>query len=276
MPKVVLNADDLGLAENINLGISQAYLNGFLKSVSMVSCGESINQALNLLPLTDLDVGIHLTITQEIPLTHPKFIPSIVANNGKFFSMQEFLMRYLNRKVNFDHVYIEWKNQVEFLLKNGLTIIHMDSHQHLHILPGIIEITQRIKEEYDIKFCRYEPLEPFSNFLKMPKKLPYILTKIIAIINRKARKSNKMHGFVGICFSGGRLRLKHIKEVFSKLKDVPFVELNFHPGLNNSDGAIKYASWKYDWENDLSLLCNIRLVQELKNLGFEPVGFKDL
>jgi len=276
MPKVVLNADDLGLAESINLGIIQAHLKGLLKSVSVVACGGSVHHAFDLLRSTELDVGIHLTITQEKPLADPKLIPSIVDKNGNFFSMKEFLLRYLSGKIKLAHVYIEWKNQVEFLIKNGFGLIHMDGHQHLHILPGILKITKRIKSEYNFKFCRYERLEIISLFLTMPKKLPYFLTKLTSKINLGVKNLGSMHGFIGICFSGGRMQIELIGALFSKLKGIPFVELNFHPGFNNGDGSKKYSSWGYDWENDLRLLCDPKLYEKLDALDFEPAGFSDL
>lgn len=277
MPKVVINADDFGLSENINLGIIEAAKKGTLKSVSVVTCGRFFSKHIEILKDLGLDLGVHLTITQEYPLTEPEKIYSIVNSSGKFFNMTEFICKYLCGKIDFNHIYLEWLNQIHNLLKHDITPIHMDGHQHLHILPGIIQIAKRLKLAYHIDYMRYEPLEPISLLHHIPRKLPFILTKVLCRALTKFKSYDpRDFGFLGIGFSGGMLDINTLKIILSKLNPPDFLELNLHPGLNKGEGIEPYLHWRYNWERDLKLLCDGTLEKLLLDHGYCISSFRDL
>lgn len=277
MPKIIINADDFGLSENINLGIIEAAKKGKLKSVSVVTCGRFFSKYIKILKDLELDLGVHLTITQESPLTEPKKIHSIVNSSGKFFDMHEFIWRYFCGKIDFGHIYLEWINQIQNLIRHDIIPIHMDGHQHLHILPGIIKIAKRLKSEYNIEYMRYEPLEPISLIPYIPRKLPFILTKVLCRALTRFRSSDsKDFGFLGIGFSGGLLKLDTLERIFRKLNPPDFLELNLHPGLNRGEGIEAYLDWRYDWERDLRLLCDGTLEKLLLDHGYQISSFKEL
>lgn len=277
MPKVVINADDFGLSENINLGIIEAAKKGTLRSVSVVTCGRFFSNHIKIVKDLGLDVGVHLTITQESPLIKPEKIPSIVNSSGRFYDMPEFMFRYFCGKIDLEHIYLEWMNQIQIMLKHGITPIHMDGHQHLHILPGIIQVTRKLKVEYHIEYMRFKPLEPISLLPYIPRKLPLILTKVLCRTLMKLKSFEpEDFGFLGIGFSGGLLDLSTLKKIFNNLNPPDFFELNLHPGLNRGEGIEPYLHWRYNWESDLNLLCDGTLEKLLIDYGYSVSSFRDL
>jgi predicted glycoside hydrolase/deacetylase ChbG (UPF0249 family) len=184
--------------------------------------------------------------------------------------------RYVTGKIEFSQVYTEWKNQIEFLIKRGIRPTHMNSHQHIHILPGLLQIAVRLQKEYKIKTLRFEPLEPFFMIKTMKRKLAYLLTKLITSFQKTLKiKHFSSHPFLGIGYSGGFLTENKIRTLISLCDHTTFFELNFHPGYNTIAESESYKSWNYDWENDLRLLCGNLLKRILEETGCELVRFRD-
>lgn len=84
--RLIVSADDLGLHEDINRGIEQAHNQGIVTSVSLVACGEAFDHAIAVLrSCPNLDVGVHLTLVEERPLSSPSEIPSLVGTDGRLY-----------------------------------------------------------------------------------------------------------------------------------------------------------------------------------------------
>lgn len=52
----------------------------------------------------------------------------------------------------------EWSAQIERIMACGIRVTHLDSHQHLHALPGIARLTVTLARYYHIPFVRV-PIE---------------------------------------------------------------------------------------------------------------------
>ncbi|MFN3533812.1 MAG: carbohydrate deacetylase [Desulfatiglandales bacterium] len=273
----MINADDFGISGNINQGILEAARAGKINAISLISCGRFFLNHLDQLKATGKDLGIHLTITQETPVTEPESVPSIVDGSGRFLSMEGFLKRYFQGKVDPMHVYVEWKNQILQLLRHGIPPTHMNSHQHLHILPKTLMVAKRLKREFGIRYMRFEPLEPWRLFFRIPKKLPFLLTKAMATLMKVLIiPSETDHPFIGVGFSGGRLDLRALKEVLTNMRSLSFFELNIHPGFNTGAGVDTYLHWRFDWESDLRLIFHESFHGLLAEFHLTPCGFQGL
>ena len=84
MAKILVRADDLGYSEAFNYGLARAVKSGIVRSVGVMPNMEWAEHGVRLLDGTDVIFTVHANICQGFPITDPKLIPSLVAENGEF------------------------------------------------------------------------------------------------------------------------------------------------------------------------------------------------
>ena len=215
--KLIVHADDFGLSEKVNEGIIQAHRNGIVTSASIIANGVAFDHAAQLCHSTPtLDIGVHLTLVEEKPLSDKGDIPSLVDKSGCFYNRAEaFIRRYLLSLVCFDEVQHELDLQVHKVLNTGLEVSHLDGHQHIHMLPRISRIVGQLARKHNIPAVRY-PRERLKSYMFREKGG---LSRIIqlVVLNAFCRMSDvgsvkRPNHFVGF-FYGGRLHKKNLQKV---------------------------------------------------------------
>src|SRR5919106_4628953 len=99
-----------------------------------------------------LSLGIHLTLVEGRPVLPPEKVPSLVTADGRFCqSLGMFLLRWLTGKIRMQEVQREFAAQIEKALDHGLRIDKLDSHMHLHLLPGIFQAVLAVAGRYRIR-----------------------------------------------------------------------------------------------------------------------------
>ena len=148
MKQLIINADDFGMCEGVNLGIIECHKAGILPSttlmINMPHARQAIEMARNY-PL--LGIGIHLVLTLGQPLTLGN--KSFTDENGNFRRPKD----YPDGKpiVDPDELYHEWKAQIELFIKMvGRKPTHIDSHHHTHLIESNLKVARKLAEEYDL------------------------------------------------------------------------------------------------------------------------------
>ena len=150
--RVIFHGDDFGLTPGVNQGIISAFKRGLLTSTSLMAVGEAAEEAMALaLENPGLDVGIHLVLADEPPLLAPEELSTLISKNGLLPSRNEILTAIFSRKLDYGQVEAEWCAQVEKVLKPGIRISHLDSHQFIHLFPGLFNICRSISRRYHIR-----------------------------------------------------------------------------------------------------------------------------
>ena len=164
MKYLIVSADDLGLSESIDRGIIKGYEEGIVTCLNVLPTGAKFYEAMALLRVTKAkEVSAHLALTETAPVSEAAKIPSLIAEDGAFHkSYIGFLSDFLQKKIDRDQIYIELKNQVERIKEASFPITSLSSHQHIHMLPGILDIFVRLAKEYDIPSIRYLHNDRFS------------------------------------------------------------------------------------------------------------------
>ncbi len=159
--RLLINADDFGLDPRISLAIALCARKGLIHSFSAVPFRDRFHADL-FNGLTGecprIRVGAHLTLVE-----FPHLIPGgpVGAEGNPPRNFREFLRHYLPGKVDTEWIYREWKAQIELLASRlGRAPDHLDSHQHLHLLPGLWNAARRLQTEFGIPRLRvpYESL----------------------------------------------------------------------------------------------------------------------
>jgi hopanoid biosynthesis associated protein HpnK len=153
---LIVNADDLGWAEGVNRGIAEAHRCGIVTSASLLANGAAFASAVELARTTPaLGVGVHLNLSDGKPISPLEKVSSIVTDQGVFAGGAEaLLLRVARRNLRLQEVEREWESQIQKISDAGIHPTHLDGHKHIHMLPGLFEITVRLAKRHGIGAVR--------------------------------------------------------------------------------------------------------------------------
>ncbi len=135
--KLIINADDFGLCESVNSAIIDCYLKGNLTSTTLMVNMPGTQHAVTLAKENSkLGIGLHFCLTEGRPLSK---CDSLVDKNGLFFSRSKLLKKIFLNIIDYGEVKKEFEMQMDTALKFGINITHVDSHQHVHLIPKIFK-----------------------------------------------------------------------------------------------------------------------------------------
>ena len=275
--KFILNADDLGISNNINKGVIDGYNSGVLKSASLCANGEAFYAVINeILPeCPNLCTGIHLNIIEGKSLTNPDKIPLLTDRNGNFNNSYTQLMAKSNKKDFISQLEIEFRAQIERIFEH-FKPAHIDSHVHTHGIPNIFELTCKLAQEYGIPFVRTQYEKPYITpvlskhiNLKYPiNQLKVILLNSFTIKNRQTLKKYpnlKTNDYlVGVSYTGmmDNDTVENGLKIFKNSENI-IVESLIHPYYSE-----KMSEYNITQNNDMK--------NNIENFGFEFTTYKEL
>ena len=275
--KLIVNADDLGIDEAVNAGIFRAHEHGIVTSASVMANGSAFATAVDRLKqLASLDIGVHLTLVEESPLLDPEQIPTLVDGSGRFHNnAYAFFKQYIKGGIDVQQVRNELDAQVARVLNSGVRVSHLDSHQHIHVLPRILDVVIGLAEKYDIPAMRVprERLRP-GIFKPSRTKRIFELVAINALSSHADRRTPLYRGaFLGF-FDGGQLNISRIRALLTSLAPGGVYELMCHPGERKMEDA--YGHWGYRSEQELLALTDGETRKMINDLNIELTSYAEL
>jgi chitin disaccharide deacetylase len=276
--QLIVNADDFGISVPVNEGIRDSHVNGIVTSASIMAVGRAFEHACSLAQqLPNLDLGAHLTLTEERPLSDPAEVPSLVTREGRFHPhASQFAQRLLLGRIRLDEVRLELRRQLVRLLAADLPLSRVDSHQHVHVLPGVRGVVASLAAEFGIRSIR-DPFEPVTSagYERADAWVRRVQHHVLNRLANASRVTGTSHWspehFRGFAF-GGRLNVTHIRTL---LRTVPWpgtCELMCHPA--HHDPAGQYAHWRYDGHGELRALIDGTMRQFLEDEGITLTSFR--
>jgi predicted glycoside hydrolase/deacetylase ChbG (UPF0249 family) len=137
--RLVVSADDFGLTTGVDRGIAAAVAAGTVTSVGVMANLADPAAVAGLSALRPgVSLGVHLNLTTGRPLAPAADVASLVDGEGRFHSLATLTRRALAGGVRPVHVMRELAAQIGRLQRVGLAIDHLDSHEHVHLLPGVL------------------------------------------------------------------------------------------------------------------------------------------
>lgn len=274
--RLIVTADDAGLHPGMTAGAVAAHDAGIVTAVSVSPNGRAFDDAVaRLRERPGLDVGAHLTLVGEAPLSPAAEIRSLLGRDGRLLpAWPAFTQAWLLGRIRPEEAETELGRQIERLRAAGLSVVHLNAHQHLHVLPGLFEIVLRLAEEHRIPWVRI-PAEPAAGPPTSPR------TVQIALLNalgRRARRrlhaggSQAVEGTIGV-LTAGHLTFEALVRSLDRAGDVS--ELVCHPGVGDAALAGEYA-WGYSWDAETAALCDPRVPDLLRARGIELTSFSRL
>lgn len=152
---LIVNADDFGISEGVNLGIAEAHEAGILTSTSLMASMPAFDHAVGMTKrYPGLGVGVHLNLTSGTPLLPASEVATLVDRTGAFLPGPRQVARLSLGRVDPREVEAELNAQVERALRVGVRVSHLDSHHHLHAHPAVQETVVRIARRHGVRGLR--------------------------------------------------------------------------------------------------------------------------
>jgi predicted glycoside hydrolase/deacetylase ChbG (UPF0249 family) len=133
-------ADDLGYSSSRDAGILRCFHAGGVTSASLLVNGASAREAVALAKAANLPIGLHLNLTEGVPISCVASISSLVdARGGRFLGKMGLRAAIAAGAVAAAEVDLEIRAQFAFFteLTGGAAPAHVDGHQHVHVIELI-------------------------------------------------------------------------------------------------------------------------------------------
>jgi hopanoid biosynthesis associated protein HpnK len=159
--RLVVTADDFGLAVPVNEAVEDAHRRGILTAASLMVTAPAFEDAVERARrLPTLGVGLHLTLVDGVPALPPGEVPDLVGADGLFTSdsVGKGAAIYLKADVR-RQMLAEVRAQFERFRRTGLPLDHVNGHHHYHLHPSIVGAIVSLAGEFGVRAVRL-PNEP--------------------------------------------------------------------------------------------------------------------
>lgn len=240
MKGLLINADDFGLREGVNARIVEGFREGLLASASLLANTPATASAIDFARRhPGLTVGVHLNLSQGVPVAPRERIRSLLNRDGRFPpSAYAVLRRSLLNALDPDEVRVEWDAQIALVADAGIRPSHLDGHHHVHLLPRLLPVAASLARRFAIPAVRI----PRSIQFDRSGLSPVIRLKwwtIAHLARRHDAKENRLDPCdaffelpVGL---GGTARYQAVLDQFLHRVEDGVTELACHPGYAGPD-----------------------------------------
>jgi hopanoid biosynthesis associated protein HpnK len=281
MNRLIINADDFGIHTEVNQAIIDAHQRGILTSTSLLASGPAFEEAVALArQCPKLGIGIHLCLVGSLPTVLSKDeVPTLVDGDGLLpENYVGFIKKVYEGKVDYEQLYRELDAQMQKILATGLTITHIDSHQHMHVLPPVWKIVQTLMKQYHIHRLRI-PGEAYSFKMLNAPPVRVMGRNGLTWLSKKALRDVRRLHYTTSDYFWGMVDGGHMDEtnLLYILKQLPFGihEIMMHPGRKTEVLAQSFQ-WGYHWQDEYGALLSPRIRQVLAEQQIQMINFGDL
>jgi predicted glycoside hydrolase/deacetylase ChbG (UPF0249 family) len=150
---LIIHSDDFGETAEITRGILEGIEASIVTSTTILANmpGTDVAIAEAARRGREASFGVHLNLCEGQPLTNPK---SLVGEDGRFHPKRQVALRAVTRRLDPDEIGSELAAQIMKVQEGGVQISHLDSHKHLHQLPGVSRIVANLARRFGIERIR--------------------------------------------------------------------------------------------------------------------------
>lgn len=281
MNRLIINADDFGIHEQVNNGVIQAHRQGILTSTSLLANGTAFTEAVAVAKMCpNLGIGAHLCLVGGLPPVLPvDQVRSLVTEDGTLPADYTVFMKNVYKgKVNFNEVYQELDAQLTRIAATGLSITHVDSHQHMHILPPVLKITVALMKKYGLHRLRI-PRESYFFKVASAGMVRIVGRDGLTFLSNRAMKAVRDNQFITTDYfwgmiDGGNMNVKNLSYI---IQNLPFGinEIMIHPGVH-PEILGKTFTWGYHWQDEYDAVVNPQVRQLIEDRQIELVHYGQL
>jgi hopanoid biosynthesis associated protein HpnK len=281
--RLIVTADDFGLAVPVNEAVEQAHRFGILSAASLMVTGLAAKDAVaRARRLPKLGVGLHLTLVDGRPALPPEAVSELVAADGRFLAdpWRVGVKIYCSAKAR-RQAEAEIRAQLLAFWRTGLTLDHVNGHHHFHLHPTVQEILLKLAPEFDIRAIRVPREPPLLAWRATGQGLMRRLGTWLFQARMTARMKNRLRAagietndwLLGLGDTG-HMRVERLRGYLAHLPD-GISELYFHPAVERWAG---HGAWPsgYESRGEFEALTDPDVMALTRGSGIEPVCFARL
>jgi len=240
-PKVIVNADDLGISPGTNHAVRQAHLHGRLTHASLMSNGDFALDAVRdvIRPCPGLAVGLHVNLTYGRPLTACAALSRNGILQGGFTSILRNTLQ--GHRALLADAEREIDAQIRWMHAQGIRVDHINSHHHVHMIPAVFRVVKKLALDHGVPRIRI-PDESFALSIRVARGRSrmfrngnlskFLLMKVLVRVNSEPADRR----FFSLLFTGGVSR----PVLHRALKARVPLEVMVHPGVPEMDASIRF------------------------------------
>ncbi len=273
--RLIINADDFGLTRGVNHAIAELHQANALTSATLMATGAAFEDAVRVaMENPGLGVGCHVVLTDGIPVSDPKSIPTLMGEDGRSFrsSLVDFVRALLLGKVRAEEIELEATAQIERLQRAGIRVTHVDTHKHTHLFPAVARPLLRVAERMSVRAVRNPFEQEWSLSLGHGSWVRRFQVGLLGGLKRRFEEHPQIRsgsmfttdGTIGVSATGD-LNALTLAEILKALPEEGSFELCCHPGYN--DGDLDRVVTRLRTHRDVERMA---LLQEIPRLLVRP------
>jgi hopanoid biosynthesis associated protein HpnK len=241
VPRLIVNADDFGIAPGVNRAILELHAAEVLTSATLMAHASATEEAVKMaIAMPTLGVGCHVVLVDGKPVSDPGKIPSLVDRSTEEFhpTLGSFLKRLYTARIRSSEIEAEAAAQIAQLQSCGLRLTHIDTHKHLHMFPPVLRAVLRAAKAAGIRAVR-NPFEPIWS-VNATANAPDLRRAEVLFLRRFERRFRRIvaqegfvttDGAVGV-LATGTLEIASLHALISAMPEGTF-EFVAHPGYRD-------------------------------------------
>ncbi len=286
MRRLIVNADDFGIASGVNRGVVEGHQNGVVTSTTLMACGARFDEAVALAAQTNkLSVGCHVVLVDGSPMLAGSQVSSLTAPNSGLESrfresLVSFALLAATGRLDRHQIEAEITAQIQKLQAAGISVSHLDSHKHTHMFPVVLKSMLRAARNCGVRAIR-NPFEPlvfiFTNMRQWKRQFQLRILRGYRATFRKELAEAGMFtpdGCIGVAATGG-LTLATFQALIENLPEGTW-EFVSHPGYNDADLNQVKTRLRDSREKELAILTSDSVKQLLHRERIELISYHDL
>jgi chitin disaccharide deacetylase len=281
--RVIITGDDFGLALPVNEAIVTAHQSGALTAASLMVSERYAQDAIARAKQSpSLKVGLHLTLVEGRPVSAPGKIPDLVDSNGAFSShLARAGFKYFFYPGIRKQLETEIRAQFEAFCQTGLTLDHVNAHNHMQFHPTVLKLILKVGRDYGLKAVRLPNEPPIKSWKAARKSLSsrlvswiflYPWMKIMKCLLWQANIVSNDYLF-GMADSGSMTLDLALR--FVQFMPAGVTEFCFHPATGRS-AEIDRTMPLYRHQDEFKALTSELLLESLNKAGVQKIAFSDL
>lgn len=285
MPQILLNADDFGRHACINAAVRESVERGLLRSASLMAGEPAFDDAVDIAKAhPTLGVGIHFTLVDGRPVLPPENIPSLVGTDSRFRPEHgAFVKDFLRGRIRRTDIRRELMAQAEKIVAAGIHPDHVDSHQHIHMLPGIFSIALDVAESFGIRAVRISQVDVGESAWLAGGLGDIIGRAGLYALGVRARRLARRRGFAAPAHFAGLVAgaavtpafLVQLADDLAHTKTTGATEVMMHPGTSNA-ALVSFTHWQHDFEAEFSAATSADVRAAFSKNALTSVRFSEI
>jgi len=281
--RIIVTADDFGLAAPVNEAVAEAHRSGILTAASLMVGASAAQEAVAIARnMPSLRVGMHLVLVEGRPVLPPAEVPNLVNSRGEFSTHLirawfNFFLRVGIRK----QLEAEIRAQFEAFRRTGLSLDHVNAHNHMHMHPTILNLILKIGREHGLSAVRlpYEPpLQSWRSSRKafLGKVASWaFLSPWTGLMRARLRGARiRFNDFVFGMADSGAMTTELVLRFLRRLPE-GVTEIYFHPATRRCPEIDRHMP-DYRHEEEFKALTSKSVIEAVREAGTGSIAFSDL